>query len=249
METSHEVMDQFKNLHQATSMLLYIDKFEELMGLLLQRNPYLQEGYFVSCFIAGLKDYIKTPVKAHDPRTLVQAYTYARNFVNSLGGKRSNGEFNRYSFRPTYSSPAKPSWQPAKKEVVEKTQPVQTWVAPKSVLDSSKCFKCQEPWVAGHNRVCKFRNTMHLITVDDSDSEEFVDAMANPRQDQDTSEVDNSPELQISMYALNGTLKTGKTFPLFLKLGDVVAVVLVDSGSTTTFVDPKIAAKAEGEGA
>lgn len=34
-----------------------------------------------------------------------------------------------------------------------------------------KCFKCNEPWVPGHNKVCKFTKHVHLITVEDEDEE------------------------------------------------------------------------------
>jgi hypothetical protein len=48
------------------------------------------------------------------------------------------------------------------------------------------------PWVPGHNRVCKFKNHIHLIAIEDdgngdSDTEE-------PRPDTQTTSDDNSPE-------------------------------------------------------
>lgn len=207
------------------------------MGLLLQRNPYLQEPYFITYFIAGLKDYIKTPVKAHDPHSLVQAYSHARIYETTAVNRKPFSDYSRYMFRPNTQSQAKQGYQLVKKETMEK--PVNyTMPASKPVFDKTKCFKC----VPGHNRVCKFKNTMHLLTVDTTEEDETDDT---EEQTETPQEKDDSPELHISMHALSGTMKTGKTFPLFLKVGNVSATTLVDTGSTTTFMDPSIVTKAK----
>jgi hypothetical protein len=56
--STYEVICQFHNLKQTSSVNDYIDKFEEFMGLVKRDNPSLQEDYFVCSFVSGFKDYI-----------------------------------------------------------------------------------------------------------------------------------------------------------------------------------------------
>jgi hypothetical protein len=83
---------------------------------------------------------------------------------------------------------------PFKKEENEtKQQTANKW-------EKGKCFKCQEQWVPGHNRVCKFKNQVHLITIQD-DATYDQDCEDNNSQES-SQEVEDSPELQISMHAI-----------------------------------------------
>jgi len=54
----YDAIGQFHNLKQQSSVKEYVEKFEELMGLVKRNNPSLTETYFVSSFTSGLKDYI-----------------------------------------------------------------------------------------------------------------------------------------------------------------------------------------------
>jgi hypothetical protein len=68
---------------------------------------------------------------------------------------------------------------------------------------------------------------------------------------EDKTEADPSHEsymdqqLQISMHAISGTALEAKTFPLFITIGSLKLVALIDSGSSTTFIDPSIIVKAD----
>lgn len=64
--SSSEVIGQFHNLKQAGSVQEYVDKFEELMGIIRRDNPSLTEHYFISNFVSGLKDYIQHHLQCHD---------------------------------------------------------------------------------------------------------------------------------------------------------------------------------------
>jgi hypothetical protein len=84
VETSLELINNFKHVEQTLSVSSYIDNFEELMGKVRMRNPSLTEDYFVGCFISGLKDYIKVPLRSHAPTNLVQAYSMERNYETTM---------------------------------------------------------------------------------------------------------------------------------------------------------------------
>ena len=58
-------------------------------------------------------------------------------------------------------------------------------------------------------------------------------------------EPPDNPEIKISMHAATGIPEDKKkqTFTLQVKIGNTVGLALVDSGSTTTFISPALAAK------
>jgi hypothetical protein len=111
-ETSLELIDSFKHIEQTSSVSCYIDNFEELMGKIRMRNPTLTEDYFVGCFVSGLKEHIKVPLRSHAPPTFVQAYALARNFEHSTQRRTST---NSYKWNTRSSSLAK-TQQPKKTE-------------------------------------------------------------------------------------------------------------------------------------
>jgi hypothetical protein len=55
--------------------------------------------------------------------------------------------------------------------------------------------------------------------------------------------VEEGPKLQISMHAMSGTSTEAKTFPLFMHISSVKLVAILDSGSTSTFMDPSVIIK------
>jgi hypothetical protein len=231
-ETSFELIDSFRHIEQTSSVLIYIDSFEELMGKLKMQNPTLTEDYFIGCFLSGLKDHIKIPIRSRAPRSLVQAYSLARNY-EAAAPRKSAPDSSRWSSKPHYVG--KVTNNVVKKEITDDKQHTgNRW-------KKGKCFKCQEPWVPGHNRVCKFRNQIHLISIEDADgSDKETEEQGD---DNVVADNDDNLELVISMHALPGTSSKARTFPLFLQLGSVKALALIDSGSTTTFLDPSIVDK------
>jgi hypothetical protein len=77
---------------------------------------------------------------------------------------------------------------------------------------------------------------LHIITVEDEDTSETegeAPTGQNPTQEE---EVDQ--ELQISMHAISGTISVVKPFPLFINIGNIMLVALIDSGSYASFIDP-----------
>jgi tRNA U34 5-carboxymethylaminomethyl modifying enzyme MnmG/GidA len=76
--SSYEVVGQFHNIKQTGSVTEYIDKFEELMGLVKRHNPQLTDEYFTFSFVSGLKEYIQHHLQCHKPTSLTQAYWFAK---------------------------------------------------------------------------------------------------------------------------------------------------------------------------
>jgi hypothetical protein len=68
--SSHISLESFHHLKQTTSVTEYILKFEEMMSLMQMDYLDLTEPYFVSSFIAGLKEGIKHYLIPHSPQSL-----------------------------------------------------------------------------------------------------------------------------------------------------------------------------------
>jgi hypothetical protein len=100
-ETSLELIDSFWHMEQSSNVNAYIDIFEELMGKLKVHNTTLLDEYFVGCFISGLKEDIKIPLRSHNPTTLVQAYALASNY-EAYQPKRQTLNTPRSAYRYTY---------------------------------------------------------------------------------------------------------------------------------------------------
>jgi hypothetical protein len=176
-------------------------------------------------FLSGLKEHIKIPLRSHCPKSLVQAYSLARNY-DTTSQKKPIYDSSRWTSRASY--PGKPISAPQKKDPTDEKQPTANkW-------EEGKCYKCQEPWITSHGRVCKFRNQIHLIAIEDDDQEHSD--TEELQHDTQTITDDTNPQLQISMHALSGTSSKA----LFVYIGSTKLLALIDSGSTTTFLDPSV---------
>jgi hypothetical protein len=115
-ETSFGLTDNFRHMEQTSTVTTYIDSFEELMGKLKMQMPSVTEEYFIGCFLFGPKEHIKIPLRSHCPRTLVQAYSLARNY-DIAPQKRSIFDSFRWNSRPPY--PPKFSQNSTKKDTTD----------------------------------------------------------------------------------------------------------------------------------
>lgn len=75
---THDVVEDFNKLQQLGTMVEYKERFEELKSLMLVRKPHLSDSYFVSSFISGLRDEIKTMVKMLKPNKVSDAMELAQ---------------------------------------------------------------------------------------------------------------------------------------------------------------------------
>jgi hypothetical protein len=111
--SAYEVIGEFHNLKQTGSVNEYVDKFEELVGLVRRNNPTLPEEYFICSFVSGLKGYIQHHLQCHRPAALTQAYWFAKRL------EQANPFPPKYN---TFKVVAKPQ-KPCTKETDQKTTP------------------------------------------------------------------------------------------------------------------------------
>ena len=70
--------EEFNKLTQNGTVLDYVERFEELKSVVVSRNSHLDEKYFISSFISGLKGELRPMVRLMKPGTLLDAIEIAQ---------------------------------------------------------------------------------------------------------------------------------------------------------------------------
>ncbi|XP_027175053.1 uncharacterized protein LOC113774658 [Coffea eugenioides] len=219
---SRDVVEEFNKLQQKGTVEEYEEKFEELKTLMLIRNPRLDEGYFISSFISGLKDEIKPMVKMFKPQTLSKAFEVAELQECSL---------ETMSKQPTTSG--------------------RTAVEPKYGMfrnhsnsqNNSSSYKLTA--IDPTNRKVDTRSRevsrisaeeMQYRRIEEEDEAEFEDAEGE--QDELTGRVGELAE--VSLNALAAAIQR-KSILLLGNLGGIPVKILVDTGSSDSFIHYQLA--------
>ncbi|KAK1691914.1 hypothetical protein QYE76_008611 [Lolium multiflorum] len=226
----------FHSLTQTSTVDNYILKFERAMNLMRRDSPTLPNDSYVNSFISGLTPYIQNHLQCHKPTDMQEAIWYARRMER-----------------------AAPSPVPTSKQYYPSARRQVTFDQPKALATNSTtaaiiqearekkvCYKCREPWFPGHKRVCKMSQQaqVNALQVQATEKEEII--YIHEYDDDDSDDPDDTAEpMSVSMHALKGTKARKYTFTLYLTVGTEKAIALVDSGSTTTFMTPELAMKAQ----
>ena len=168
----------------------------------------MPEDYFISSFIARLKDYIQHHLQCHKPISLTQAFWFARRL------EQASPQQKRYNIFPQVPRPVK-QWNKEQKSS-EPKDPVNPTIA--DLRAAGKCFKCREPWVPGHTKVCKGKQTFSMILVENAEGKEEVAVVDDSTQSEDGEYYDAKTVLvaQVSMHALCGSTTSATVFTLKL---------------------------------
>jgi hypothetical protein len=167
--SEYEVIGQFRNLKQVGTVVDYMDRFEEMVTMVRRNCPSLPETYYISSFISSLKDSIQFHLQCHRPTALSQAYWYAKRL------DQATPNFRKYNAAPIPPKPLKP------------------WVKEKEIVNPSvaelkaagKCFKCREPWVPDHTKICKGKLLYSVILVENEEGKEEVEVIEDAEQSED----------------------------------------------------------------
>ncbi|CAM8889632.1 unnamed protein product [Rhodiola kirilowii] len=207
--SSGNVVEEFNHLKQAGNVNDYIQKFEELMGMMIRENPNLSDRYFVYSFVGGLNDAIKSLVRTHNPESIGEAIEKARlhelalkaiSKASSIRG--TSATFPQIGAR-TQVLPSR-DYTPLRKE--------------------PSCYKCGEKWFKGH--MCKSRqvNVIEAVVEGSNDIDE--------PPDDNLDENDGEGVVELSMHAINGSSGSG-TLKLKGMIRGKPILILLDTGSTT----------------
>jgi hypothetical protein len=98
--STHTSLENFHHIKQTTSVTDYIQRFEEVLALMQMDYPNLNETYFVSSFIGGLRDGIKHYLILHSPQNLSEAYWNAKELEKDILVKKSLMTSSSYPPKP-----------------------------------------------------------------------------------------------------------------------------------------------------
>jgi hypothetical protein len=161
--SDYEVISQFHSLKQVGTIMNYVDKFEEMVSMVKRHNPSLSDNYFISSFISRLKEQIQYHVQCHKPVSLSAAYWYAKRLEQATPPLQE--VYCLYSTEQDTQTRAQRNKR--KRNPIPAHTPAELKVA-------GKCFRCREPWVPGHTKVCKVKQIYSIILIETEEGKEEV---------------------------------------------------------------------------
>nr|XP_023907237.1 uncharacterized protein LOC112018933 [Quercus suber] len=230
-------MEALTRLRQTTIVASYKGEFEALAN----RIKGLSLQHKLSCFLSGLKDEVRLPVRMLNPPSLIAAFGLAKIQEEYLLGCKRSYKGTHDQARPSLLGVPRPSLLGAAL-VDNRTTKIPVKKITTAQMEERKkrglCYNCDEKWAPGHK--CK-QATLFLLegveVTSDSSCNDLVVELVNGgcmerRQDEEA-------EPEITLYALVGSPNPG-TMRVNGKVNSVSLVILVDSGSTHNFIDAAV---------
>lgn len=225
------LIGEFNKLQQVGTVEEYRAQFEELKSFMLHTYRFLNDEYFLKSFISGLKPELGDLVMVQRPITLSQAFNIAKLQESVLERSRMG---QRYSTRKSYSAPQaqkaiKAPQEAARGGLIEYPGSITKRLTNEEVEDRKKrsiCFNCDEKYTYGHN--CK-----KVFQI-----EGFEDGALAELTDESNADTEEAPH--ISLTAIGGQLNP-EAIKILGKVKNNTISILVDTGSTHSFLDPHTA--------
>ncbi|XP_026459427.1 uncharacterized protein LOC113360095 [Papaver somniferum] len=215
-DSQDNYVGSFNKLAQTTTVEDYFDKWEHYKGFMVANNPTLPESFYTLSFISGLKEEIRAAVQMFKSETATEAFVLARLQQASL---------LHHSKPPkTFSRPFVPT-------------PLSVSHPPSTVRkDKWLCYNCDEFYRQGHR--CKTQQLFMLILDDEIEDSTLV----SPTDSTVSSPTTSDSNIEISLHALTGHV-VHDTIRILGHLKSHPILVLVDTGSTHSFIDSNIVKK------
>ncbi|CAD6230707.1 unnamed protein product [Miscanthus lutarioriparius] len=233
----HNAMNDLQ-IKQTADVQEYYDRSQCAMHKVLVHNKSLDDVFFVSKFLQGLKPDISAAIVLHKPRTVDAALSLALMQANILDNQtkpffnRASRNYNKYQGKQTVNT------QPGILGPHNNEDPKPKGDDKLAALRSQRraqglCMKCGEKWSRQHK--CPDKVSLHVL-------EEVLDAMHTESDSDDSQETssdeDGDEVFQLSNWAAEG-VQGKKTLKLTGLVGNQEILILIDSGSSCTFISDK----------
>ena len=209
----------------------YLTEFERLANRVVGLPP----PFLLSCFVSGLNPDLRREVMAFQPISLLQAQALAKLQEEKLRDKPVPIPRSFSHPKPLINQNTTLTSKP-KSAFVQRTPAEMAFRREKGL-----CYNCDEKWHAGHR--CKGK-VMLFIAEEQAPSPDSVDheTIADPGTTMldDHEPPTDSDCSHISLHALAG-LPSSETFRIYGHIRNAKLTILVDSGSTHNFLQPRIA--------
>ncbi|XP_019170443.1 PREDICTED: uncharacterized protein LOC109166012 [Ipomoea nil] len=263
-DTHAYVMEEFSNFKQWGSVVEFSDKYEEFKGLLLQSYPTLTDQYFLDSFVVRLKQQLRCFVRTSRPANLEEAMWLAKQFEKGLRVSETSRNNPTSTPKSSYNNPRAPfqnqrtqtnprTYFP-KQNDPNRNQPYQLPAKTTTsnsfqsnarspevtklrdqLREQNRCYRCFDPWSPGHN--CKSPTFNILEGMENQEGEEV--SMGDQIDEEETEDIHEEEAVEVTLNAVIGG-EGMNTIKLLGLIGKQVVIILVDSGSTHSFVDPKV---------
>lgn len=247
------LIQQFYSLKQTGTVTDYIEQFETVMNNLLAYSDAIHPLYFLTRFVEGLKNEIRSVVMVQRPTDLDTACALA--LLQEEVSETARPAHQRYNEQPYRGRPLLLPPPQARMPVVQTNKAAvdrrgqegaRAETEANSRLATLKayrkarglCFTCGERW--GKDHTCPATIQLHIV-------EELLDFMGADAlglsEEQDTAEAVTHNCYSISLQALSDKWVENDGAPTVLRLQgwvqNIPVTFLVDSGSTASFIHAK----------
>lgn len=267
-DQQESLIRQLYHIKQTSTVADYVDRFSELVDQLIAYEHTTDPMYYTIRFLDGLRDDIRSVVQVQRPSTLDTACSLAL-LQEEVAGPASRRDARRpdagFQWRPP--PPKGPLPLPAPPRVDKPPAPSLVSADDKHAADPGKqsvdkfaalkayrrarglCDKCAERWRPGHQcastvQLHVVQELMDLLSPDVGDHAELSDS-ADTCPGSSSSSDQAHLFATISLDALAGS-DGPKTMRFLGSLQGQDILILVDSGSTHSFLSDSVAAHLQG---
>ncbi|OIS98583.1 hypothetical protein A4A49_06904 [Nicotiana attenuata] len=223
-----DIIDEFSKLRQEGSIEGYQEKFEELRIHMMMINSHLSELHFVASFVSGLKSEIKHLVRIYNPSTLLDTYEVAKLQEDALKA------LQKHLYRPPQNTTRN----------YDLTTPRVTFPQNPLPLTYNESLRLTYPT----------RNTPPTPAYPNNQADpsgtkgaEQEEAYHDAREATEVTEnmekalaVVEEEHAELSMNVALGMTTSPSTIKIQGKVKKLSMLILVDSGSTHSFISPRV---------
>ncbi|KAJ4811165.1 polyprotein [Rhynchospora pubera] len=232
---AQELVGEFKRLHQSGKVNDYVKVFDGLKARMMHERPYLPIEFYVSSFIEGLREEIRSMVTMFNPKSLNEAYKYAKLYEGV-----TDTQIRRAKFIPKPVTVA----GPVKRDNNEKASIgggkfQKSWTSSNSYEQRralNLCHKCNEKWHYGHQCANK---TLHLLKGPEEEEDMSSEGEVWEENRDDEQFDEQVEEAVISLFNSKGNTRV-KNMKFKGTIGKMPICALIDTGSTHSFVNPSV---------
>jgi hypothetical protein len=241
---------QFYAIKQTTSVAEYIERFDILMNHLMSYHEDTHPFYFLTRFIEGLRSDIRAIIMIQRPSDLDSACSLALLQEEVVEGEQTSPP--RHSDQRYVRLPLKPPalpYQALQSRPPSRADDSRTSDSAHSSVDEhiqalhafrrakGLCYRCGEKWSNEHT--CPATIQLHVV------EELFALFSTDELTGADSLEqytVDTEQVCSISIHALTGSaVNSPRVIQLQAFIEDKEILLLVDSGSSTSFINQQLA--------
>jgi hypothetical protein len=244
---------QFYTIKQTSTVADYIERFDVLMNHLVSYSDTTHPYYFLTRFIEGLRADIRSVVMVQRPTDLDTACSLALLQEEVAEGeavsppRQIEHRYLRFPAKSVQSHMSSATPSPSSKSVDSRGMDSARSSTNQDRITALRnyrrakglCFKCGEKW--GHEHVCPSTVQMHIVEeLWAMFSQEELTGVEGP--DSSSEEVETA--CSISIHALTGlSAGTSGVIQLQAFINNHEVLLLVDSGSSTSFINRQLASK------